>query len=76
MVQCKELVSMLSLQNTKSLRWWRPNGLIHLDPRVQTRVREGGAAKRYFLHCWNCDSLAVVAVAHFNPLLPPSRRHM
>ena len=33
-----------------------------------------------FLHCQNCDSLTVVAVAHFDPYLagrhlaPPSRR--
>ena len=34
MVQCKELVSTLTLQNAKSFWWQRPNGLIHLHPRV------------------------------------------
>ena len=30
------------------------------------RVREG-SDETLFLHCRNCDSLAVVAVAHFDP---------
>ena len=33
-VQCKELVSTLSFENTKLFRWQTPNGLIHLHPQV------------------------------------------
>ena len=59
----------------KKCKLVRPHQIALLSTRwfalkaVQTRVREGGEATKLFLHCRNCDSLAVVVVAHFDPHL-------
>ena len=51
---------------------WEMRGTIAMIGFDQGEKR--GSGNRPFLHCQNCDSLAVVVVAHFHPHL--TGRHL